>query len=194
MTLKKRFLAGLLCVPLLGMGACSADEPTTGETQAAETPADGSTSEMPQAPVGIGESSSSGGVELTVQEVWSSPTVRLNGETQEAPDDGKFVYVKTTGKNETTGNLRLVCSSRIGTVVIDSQGSAFGEWNNLNQYKGNPDCGDATQPGSDFPEMTYIFYAPEDADIQTFGWKPKDKNSENDGQLVRVNIAPLESR
>ncbi len=194
MTLKKRFLAGLLCVPLLGMGACSADEPTTGETQAAETPADGSTSEMPQAPVGIGESSSSGGVELTVQEVWSSPTVRLNGETQEAPDDGKFVYVKTTGKNETTGNLQLVCSSSIGTVVIDSQGSAFGEWNNLNQYKGNPDCGDATQPGSDFPEMTYIFYAPEDADIQTFGWKPKDKNSENDGQLVRVNIAPLESR
>ncbi len=194
MTLKKRFLAGLLCVPLLGLGACSADEPTTGEMQAAETPADGSTSEMPQAPVGIGESSSSGGVELTVQEVWSSPTVRLNGETQEAPDDGKFVYVKTTGKNETTGNLQLVCSSSIGTVVIDSQGSAFGEWNNLNQYKGNPDCGDATEPGSDFPEMTYIFYAPKDADIQTFGWKPKNKNSENDGQLVRVNIAPVESR
>ena len=153
MTLKKRFLAGLLCVPLLGLGACSADEPTTGEMQAAETPADGSTSEMPQAPVGIGESSSSGGVELTVQEVWSSPTVRLNGETQEAPDDGKFVYVKTTGKNETTGNFQLVCNSSIGTVVIDSQGSAFGEWNNLNQYKGNPDCGDATEPGSDFPEV-----------------------------------------
>lgn len=194
MILKKRFLAGLLCVPLVVLGACSSDEPATGETQAAETPAGDSTLEEPQAVIGIGESSNSGGVELTVQEVWSSPTVTLSGETQEAPDDGKFVYVKTTGKNESKGNLQLVCNSNIGTVVIDSQGSAFGEWNNLNQYKGNPDCGDATQPGSDFPEMTYIFYAPEDADIQTFGWKPKNKDSENDGQLVRVNIAPVESR
>ena len=194
MILKRRFMAGLLCIPLLGLGACSSDESAIGGTQATQTPADDSTSEAPQVPVGIGESSNIGGVELTVQEVWSSPTITLNGTTQEAPDSGNYVYVKTTGKNESKKKIQVACNSNIGTVVIDSQGRAFGEWNNLNQYKGNPDCGDATQSGSDFPEMTYIFYAPEGADIQTFGWKPKDKDSENDGQLVRVKIAPVESR
>ena len=194
MAVNKRYLAGLVCVPLLALGACSSGEPTTEKSQAVESPTDDSTSEEPQAAIGIGESSRNGGVELTVQEVWSSPTITLNGTTQEAPDSGNYVYVKTTGKNESKKKIQVACNSNIGTVVIDSQGRAFGEWNNLNQYKGNPDCGDTTQPGSDLPEMTYIYYAPEDADIQTFGWKPKDKDSENDGQLVRVNIAPVESR
>ena len=78
--------------------------------------------------------------------------------------------------------------------MTDDQGRGFGEWNNLNEYKGNPDCGDATQPGSDFPEMTYIYLAPEDSEIDTFDWKQTDKDPEFDGPLVVVNIAPVKSR
>ena len=53
-SLNKRYLAGLICIPLLALGACSSaestDEPTTVETEVTETPSDESASESSAAP------------------------------------------------------------------------------------------------------------------------------------------------
>ena len=188
MTFNRRHLVGLLFVPLLTLGACSSDE--TSVDSSPET-----TSEEIQPPIGIGETGNSDGVELKVEEVWSSPTVTLNGKTKEAPQDGKYIYVKTTGKNDGKNRIRLVCDGNIDTVVTDSQGRTFDALDRPSDYNGNPQCGDRTQPGFDLPEMTYLYLAPGDAEIETFQWYQVNQEvNAPSGPLVSVNIAPVETR
>ena len=195
MTLRKRLMVAALCAPLVFLGSCSSNESDDSEKASTEAnEAEDVGESTGSAPVRIGEPSNSDGIELTVQEVWSSPTVTLDGETIDAPENLQYVYVRTTGKNNTEDSIDP-CDNIIDATVTDAQGESFEVIDRLYDYKDNPGCLDNIDPGYPF-NKTYIYLVPKAADIKLFEYFEVDQSllADEDAPVATVKIAPVEEK
>ena len=194
--MRKRLIVVVLCTPLVFLGSCSSNE-SSDDLEKASTEANEAEDvgeSTGSAPVRIGEPSNSDGIELTVQEVWSSPTVTLDGETIDAPEDLQYVYVRTTGKNNTEESIDP-CDNVIDATVTDAQGESFEVIDRLYDYKDNPGCYDNIDPEYPF-NKTYIYLVPEAADIKLFEYFEVDQSAlaDEDAPTAKVKIAPVREK
>jgi Domain of unknown function (DUF4352) len=129
--------------------------------------------------VAVGEVATSGGIEMTVNQVRTEPSVTYEGgvsssitpnakqKTITAPQGGTYIYVDTTITNNTSKGIDITCSFPVDAKVVDDSGRKFDPIESQDQIRGNPECNALLQPGFE-DEMTWVFLVPPDARIMTF--------------------------
>jgi hypothetical protein len=147
---------------------------------------------------GVGETASNFGVELTIDKAYLAKTVPLNksnyrqGSGYETYSDekpakgGKFLVVKTTVKNAGKKSMDLTCGYPIAIKAGDTENRAYDTIESLYEYKGNPECNSDLQPGFK-NKMTYVFMAPEDAELTGLVFQDTNNDDYNDYTGVRFD-------
>ncbi len=213
---------GRLAVGMIGaisvagvLAACStgtaepADEgassPTSASTSATDVPGAAPSAAPPITTVAKGQMATSDGLEITVLDAWTQKTLTYEGNTYSeetpngkkrtitAPQDGRYLYVKTTGTNNTRGGLDMTCDWVGDFLAVDSQGRKFEEADGLSQLKGNPGCNDMVSPGFKF-NMTWVYLVPPGAQITTWNWRAVTGKNYKSGPRVQVNLESVEER
>lgn len=169
-----RIAATVMIALGLGLSACS--QPVDTETSATE-------SALP----GMHSAVSAEGVTVTVDSAHTAKTVDMHPmsgvhddiQPEESRDDGIFVVVETTVKNESGADMDLTCASTGGSVYAElenDQDAVYQPVRDLHRIPANPECNHNLGSGFDTP-MTWVFQIPEDTVAKGFGFVLSDSEA-----------------
>lgn len=186
---------------VLALAGCSAEpvsRSASPATTAAAAPATTEPNQTTSPSASIGQTVINRGITLTVTEAHAVDSIQMN-ESNFRPGSGYEKYTKTTPKaggrfvavtahvvNNAKVSLDLTCSLPISTKLVDSEQRNFDPIDDLYKLKGNPECNDNLQPGSD-ADMTWVYLVPETASI--IGWGFQDTTDfSNIGDFTTVRF------
>lgn len=161
--------------------AAERDRPTS--TEAATT----TTVAVPS----VGDEAISGGITLTVTEAESSDSLPPGvvdafhqDEPTTAPEGGRYIIVRTHGKNGTNVPVDPSCGLEIDVRLYDIEERQYDHVESLMGLNNNPECGTAAQPGFEF-DMTWIFLVPESAEGFLFAFvDDSDRSAGNEAEAI----------
>lgn len=137
----------------------------------------------------IGDTLTSGGIEMKLESVDYPSSIKTNGEYDDDPGQltpksgNKFVAVHTTVKNNGKASVDFTCDYVIAIKAINDKGQQYDEIDNEDYIPGNPGCNAGLQPGMS-ENMEFVFEVPQSANILGIAWQD-ESDDDNEGP-VRV--------
>lgn len=186
-------------VALTACGSTKTTTVTKTKTVTVETAPTATTDNSASKPYSeVGELAKSGGIRLRVTAVRSAPAVmyesgtasqitpNATARTVKATQGGRYYFVKTRLKNETSAGIDLTCSLPVQAQLGDEDNRTFDPIDGLAQIAGNPECNANVQPGFS-TTMTWVFLVPKGAFIKAFVFADMtDPSADEDFAAVRV--------
>ncbi len=172
-------LASVLATAILALAGCgSSNTETVTETVSEETTTtiEGAASNG-EPVVPVDGSATSGGIEVTVNQAFSKPTISYEGGTEsrvtpdgeprtiQAPQGGHYIYVVADVLNETAEGIDLTCGYPMKVKLRDADHKRYDPVEGLDLVNGNPECNEQLQPGFS-RKMIWIFLVPPSADVE----------------------------
>ncbi|ANE05252.1 hypothetical protein ccrud_03120 [Corynebacterium crudilactis] len=141
---------------------------------------------------------SADGVTITINSAFTTGSIdmesldRPSGDIQPemSREDGIFVVVETTIKNESGADMDLTCAatgSTVYTEISTDQEAVYQPIRDLFLIPGNPECNHHLGSGFDAP-MTWVFQIPQDATAEQFGFSHSELGA---GKLTWIALNDL---
>lgn len=203
-----RMLLVLVLLSMLALVGCGGGETTTvTETVTVNSSATGTettetTDESPSAS-DIGTTAVSGGIHMKLLKVSTSRTVNYRGgmstdvtpggepASHKAPQGGRYVFVKTTVENKTSGGIDITCSYPIRTRVESDDGTEYDPIDSLFLIPGNPECNDSLQHGFK-ATVTWVFLISKDTRVGKFTFRDvSDESSSDEEETATFEFPPV---
>lgn len=178
----------------LGLSSCS----STADTDISETAASSVATEATTTLPDMNSAVSADGVTITIDSAFTTNSVEMesldrpSGDIQPevSREDGIFVVVETTIKNESGADMDITCASTGSTVYAEistNQEAVYQPIRDLFLIPGNPECNHNLGSGFDAP-MTWVFQIPKDATAERFGFTHSELG---DGKLTWISLNAL---
>lgn len=194
MSKRSRAFATALIALGLGLSSCSTTEDTAISETTVSSIATKTTSTLPE----MNSAVSADGVTITIDSAFTTDSVEMesldrpSGDIQPemSREDGIFVVVETTIKNESGADMDITCASTGSTVYAEistNQEAVYQPIRDLFLIPGNPECNHNLGSGFDAP-MTWVFQIPKDATAERFGFTHSELG---DGKLTWIALSDL---
>lgn len=178
----------------LGIAACS----PAADTDTAGTATSAISSETTSVLPGMHSPTSAEGVSLTVDAAYTTEAVDMHSENgafdgiapEASREDGIFVVVETTIKNEGGTDMDLTCAAtgaHVYAEVATDQDAVYQPVQGLHRIPTNPECNHNLGSGFDAP-LTWVFQIPTDASAQRFGFAHSELGA---GELTWISLDKL---
>ncbi|BAU95015.1 hypothetical protein N24_0753 [Corynebacterium suranareeae] len=178
----------------LGLSACS----STVDTDVPETTVSSATPETTSSLPQMNSAVSADGVTITINSAFTTNSVEMesldrpSGDIQPemSREDGIFVVIETTLKNESGADMDITCAHTGSTVhaeISTNQEAVYQPIRDLFLIPGNPECNHNLGSGFDAP-MTWVFQIPKDATAEQFGFTHSELG---EGKLTWIELNDL---
>lgn len=176
MNIYSRIVVAVMIALGLGLSACSQDV----ETDRSKMMVSSDVPEVRSVPPGMHSAVSAEDVTVTVNSAYTAKTVDMHPRSgihddiqpEASREDGIFVVVETTVKNESGADMDLTCAStgaNIYTELKTDQEAVYKPVGDLYLIPGNPECNHNLGSGFD-TAMTWVFQIPAGDFAKQFGF------------------------